>query len=76
MLTDGAHHRKGEFVIVVGAARAVAHRAADLSRAVDTMTILLAELPVKRASKIAARLLNLPANELYEIGLRIQRGDA
>ncbi|MGR3913810.1 MAG: 16S rRNA (cytidine(1402)-2'-O)-methyltransferase [Gammaproteobacteria bacterium] len=65
-----ARHRKGEFVIVVRGARAT--RAAD-ARAAEVMALLMAEMPIKRASKIAAQIAGGGSREMYEIGIALQR---
>ncbi len=62
-LVDGRIVGKGEFVIVVGGAPAVAKSNYD----VDRMLLVLAEhLPAKDAAKITARLSGEKKNALYE----------
>ncbi len=62
-------HRKGEFVLIV---RGAAEPPAERERGVEIMQLLGAEMPLKRASKIAARIVDCGSNELYEIGLEIK----
>ncbi len=69
-------HRKGEFVLVVNGATesetASASETGDRERAAKIMQLLAAEIPLKRASKIAARILDQNSNELYAIGLEMK----
>ena len=62
-------HRKGEFVLVVSGAT---EAKADHDRAVEIMELLITEMPLKRASKIAARLLPENSNELYALGIKLK----
>ncbi len=61
--------RKGEFVIIISGAVAAP---TDPQQATATMRVLLSELPLKQASKIAARLLGGNARELYALGLALK----
>ena len=63
------HHRKGEFVIILDGA---AEHRADPERAAEVMELLAAEMPLKRASKIAGRILGQNSNELYTLGLEMK----
>jgi 16S rRNA (cytidine1402-2'-O)-methyltransferase len=64
---------RGEIVIVVqGAAQAAAADDADADR---VLRILLEDLPVSQAAKLAAQLTGRPRKELYERALRL-KGDA
>jgi 16S rRNA (cytidine1402-2'-O)-methyltransferase len=59
---------RGEFALVL-------HAAADAPRADDglrVLTLLLKELPVKTAVKLAAEITGAPRNELYEAALRLK----
>ncbi len=69
-LASDSRHRKGEFVLILSGA---SESHADRDRAVEIMELLAAEMPLKRAGKIAARILPQNSNELYEIGLEIKR---
>ena len=65
-LADDANHRRGEFVLVLHAAPAVAPQDDALpARAERTLRVLLAELPLKQAAAIAAELSGLPRKRLY-----------
>ena len=65
-LASDPNHRRGEFVLVLHAAAAVAvpddALPADVER---TLRVLLAELPLKQAAAIAAELSGLPRKRLY-----------
>ena len=67
-------HRKGEFVIILnGATESELEPESDPRRAAEVMQLLVAEMPLKRASKIAAHLLGQNRNELYAFGLKIKQ---
>lgn len=66
-----AHRRKGEFVLVIAGA-AVEPRSATDPRAL--LEVLLAELPLKQAVALAARISGGRRNELYELALRMKPG--
>jgi 16S rRNA (cytidine1402-2'-O)-methyltransferase len=62
---------RGEFVVVVdGAAPTQDQNAADTRRA---LTLLLAELPLKTAVRLAAVLTSQKKNEVYEMALALTR---
>jgi len=65
-LADDANHRRGEFVLVLHAAPAVAPQDDALPAEAERMLrVLLAELPLKQAAAIAAELSGLPRKRLY-----------
>ena len=65
-------HLRGEFVLVLEAAAPVdADAAAEAKRLDDTLAALLEELPVSRAARLAARLLDLPRRRAYERALEL-----
>jgi 16S rRNA (cytidine1402-2'-O)-methyltransferase len=77
-LADDANHRRGEFVLVLHAAPAVAAQDDALPADVErTLRVLLAELPLKQAAAIAAELSGLPRKRLYAQALawRADAGD-
>jgi 16S rRNA (cytidine1402-2'-O)-methyltransferase len=71
MATD-PERRRGEFVVMVGGAGPETPQE-DLSNAKEILTLLLEELPLKRAVSLTARLTGQAKNMLYEIALGLQR---
>jgi len=61
---------KGEFVVLVEGA-AAADRAAGDTEAKRVLTLLLEELPLKQAAKLAAAMTGRKKNELYQLGLKL-----
>ncbi|HLV76642.1 MAG TPA: 16S rRNA (cytidine(1402)-2'-O)-methyltransferase [Marinobacter sp.] len=71
-LQDDAHGARGEFVVMVRGAQAAPEESAS---AVDTdklLSLLVAELPVKKVAKIASELTGLGKNELYQRALSLK----
>ncbi len=65
-----SNQQKGEFVVILQGAPA---RNSDVDATVEqVLTILLAELPLKQAASLAAKITGLPKNRLYEAGLAIK----
>jgi 16S rRNA (cytidine1402-2'-O)-methyltransferase len=73
-LQADANRQRGEFVLVIGAAPAHAERA-DIE-ADRVLKLLLEELPLKQAAKLAAAISGARKNELYERALSWRRDDA
>jgi 16S rRNA (cytidine1402-2'-O)-methyltransferase len=66
---------RGEFVLIVDAP-AAAVQAGDNADAHDRMlNVLLAELPVAQAVRLAVKLTGAPRNRLYERALRLSKAD-
>jgi 16S rRNA (cytidine1402-2'-O)-methyltransferase len=65
-LETKAHQARGEFVIVVDAAREARNPRADLDE-ITLMKTLLEELPASKAAKVAAKLTGAPRESLYEL---------
>ena len=63
------NRRRGEFVLVVSGPPPRVGLDADTER---TLTILLAELPVKQAAKLAATLSGAAKNDLYQRALELK----
>ena len=61
-------HSKGEFVLIIPPRP----QQAQLNQAVQLLTVLLKEIPLKQAVKIAAQLTKEHKNELYKLALNIQ----
>lgn len=69
LLIDDSGLCKGEFVLILPAK--LAEEGADL-KAKDTLLILLEELPLKQAVKIAHLLTKVNKNELYQLALELK----
>jgi 16S rRNA (cytidine1402-2'-O)-methyltransferase len=65
-----ADRERGEFVLIVAAPPAAVAEADDAHDA--TLALLLAELPLARAVKLAAALTHAPRNRLYERALLLR----
>jgi 16S rRNA (cytidine1402-2'-O)-methyltransferase len=69
-----SNQQKGEFVVILQGAPA---RNSDIDETVEqVLTVLLAELPLKQAASLAAKITGLPKNRLYEAGLVIKEKQA
>ncbi|KOR28506.1 hypothetical protein TI03_04565 [Achromatium sp. WMS1] len=70
ILAEEPKHMKGEHVLLVEGAK---HQPPQKSNAAEqTLRILLEELPIAQAAKLAARLSGNPRNELYKLALTLQ----
>ena len=72
-LTDGPQHQKGEFVVIVSGAKGAGD--AEFIKATHLLTQLIAYMPLKKASQIAAQTFNCNRNQLYEAGLKMKNGE-
>lgn len=72
-LTEEPQRSKGEFVVVIHPASA---SAGDEGKELDVLKMLLAELPMKSAVRLAAQLTNGSRNRLYEMALSLKAGEA
>ncbi|MFO1430389.1 MAG: 16S rRNA (cytidine(1402)-2'-O)-methyltransferase [Candidatus Competibacteraceae bacterium] len=68
-LAAAEHRCKGEFVILVQGAPPAAESEMEPRR---LLTVLLEELPIKRAVAVAAKLTDIKKNRLYDLALEIQ----
>jgi 16S rRNA (cytidine1402-2'-O)-methyltransferase len=68
-LTADPQRTRGEFVLVLHPAPRVAQETALDPSALHTLDLLLAELPLKTAVKLAAEITGTPRNALYEKAL-------
>ena len=66
-LNQDTNHCRGEFVLIV--AGASKEQAALSVEAINTLTLLKKELPLKKAAAITAEIHNLKKNDLYKWGL-------
>jgi 16S rRNA (cytidine1402-2'-O)-methyltransferase len=64
--------RRGEFVLAVSAPPPAGGVDAEAAR---VLKLLLAELPLKQAVKLAAEISGVPRNALYDLALEKKRGD-
>jgi 16S rRNA (cytidine1402-2'-O)-methyltransferase len=70
LLAD-SNQQKGEFVVLVHGAPG--RDAAQLDAATErTLSLLLTELPLKRAAALAAKITGCSKNALYEYGLKLK----
>lgn len=70
-LAADENHRRGEFVLLVSAPPPREGLDAETER---ILKLLLAELPVKQAAKLAAAITGQPKNALYERALALKDG--
>jgi 16S rRNA (cytidine1402-2'-O)-methyltransferase len=73
-LNADANREKGEFVLIVEGASADA--VAQFVEGERVLVILLAELPVKQAAALAARITGARKNELYARALELKERDS
>ncbi len=71
-LASDSNRRKGEFVLIVEGADVEAE--VDDGSAQRALTALLAELPLKQAARLAARITGGKKNELYRRALELKKG--
>jgi 16S rRNA (cytidine1402-2'-O)-methyltransferase len=70
-LSEDKAHEKGEFVLIIPPrVNRLQHRAEEC------LSILLNELPLKQAVKLATQLTGIHKNELYVLALNHQKGRA
>ena len=67
-LDAGPQRTRGEFALVLHAS--IAHE--DLDDSLRVLKLLLAELPLKTAVKLAAQITDAPRNELYDTALKLK----
>jgi 16S rRNA (cytidine1402-2'-O)-methyltransferase len=70
-LQADSHQQKGEFVVMVQGAPPRDPAAVDAASG-QVLAVLLAELPLKQAATLAARITGLSKNALYEQGLKLK----
>ncbi|HHJ80095.1 MAG TPA: 16S rRNA (cytidine(1402)-2'-O)-methyltransferase, partial [Candidatus Tenderia electrophaga] len=69
-LAADANQCRGEFVVLVQGAVAVADETVDAETR-RLLTILMQELPLKQAAALTARISGLKKNDLYRLGLAL-----
>ena len=67
-LDAGAQRTRGEFALVLHASIGEE----DLDDSLPILKLLLAELPLKTAVRLAAQITNAPRNELYDTALKLK----
>jgi 16S rRNA (cytidine1402-2'-O)-methyltransferase len=72
---DDPNQQKGEFVILVEGEQAAEAHAVD-AEAERVLNVLLDDLPIKTAAKLAARITGVNKRALYERALQIKAADA
>ena len=70
-LADGAQRTRGEFVLVLHPAAA----AVPENDGQRVLQLLLAELPLKTAVKLAAEITGAPRNDLYDAALKLKNNE-
>lgn len=70
-IAGDANRERGEYVLLVSGAPEQERSAAETQRVLE---VLLSELPVKQAAKLAAQITGEKKNQLYELALKL-RGD-
>ena len=75
-LQAGAHRTRGEFVLLVHPQAAVEDDGGIAATTLQTLDLLLAELPVKTAVKLCAEITGSPRNALYQAALARKQGAA
>ena len=70
-LQEDANRQRGAFVLIVSGAPAVQEEALSAAT-LKVLQILLTELPVKQASKLAAEITGEKKNRLYEAALQLR----
>ena len=73
-LAEDSHRQRGEFVLLVEAASKSDQPAGIGDEAVRVLTLLLAELPLKQAVRLAAEITGSKKNALYEHALQLKDG--
>lgn len=69
-LKNDANQLKGEMVLIIEGHKI--DKQAISPQIIDTLTLLLAELPPKKACAIAAKIYGVKKNKLYEIALSLK----
>lgn len=75
-LQASAHRTRGEFVLLVHPQAAVENDGGIAATTLQTLDLLLAELPVKTAVKLCAEITGSPRNALYQAALARKQGAA
>ena len=71
-LQSDTNQQKGEFVVLVQGRPPAGEGALD-EATWHVLTVLVAELPLKQAAALAAKITGLPKNELYAQALEMKK---
>jgi 16S rRNA (cytidine1402-2'-O)-methyltransferase len=71
-LLSDSNQQRGEFVVLVSGALP---RAGLPAETLNTLSVLLEELPLKQAVQLAARVSGANRNELYQLALQMKKQD-
>lgn len=74
-ISDDPNQQKGEFVVIVAGEQANEAHAVD-AEAERVINLLLDELPIKTAAKLAARITGVNKRALYDRALQIKAADS
>lgn len=74
-LAQDANHTKGEFVLMIKGVEQTQDDAPNID-AQTLLEMLLEELSVKSASKLASKILGVPKKKLYELAVQIKNSDS
>ena len=69
-VTDDDDQTRGEFVLMLGGVEPVSDEAVQV---LSTLKVLMADLPVKQAAGLAAKLTGLRKNEVYTMALELKK---
>ncbi len=73
-LLDDTQHQKGEFVIMLAATEKTETESDSFESSTETLlSVLVEELPIKQAAKIAAKLTGKAKNVLYKQAMTLQK---
>jgi 16S rRNA (cytidine1402-2'-O)-methyltransferase len=72
-LEDDANRARGEFVLILHAAPQGAADDAQARESLRVLEVLMRELPVSQAAKLAAQITGARRNDLYETALRLKQ---
>jgi len=73
-VADDHNQQRGEFVVMVAGKREAAPTEQAQADADRVLEVLLAELPLKQAAKLAAEITGAARNDLYKRALELSRG--
>lgn len=71
VLASDSNHQRGEFVIVLQGRKQ--NIGANLVEIRKFMQVLMSELPVARAASVTSKLLGVPRQDCYQIGLELAK---